>query len=144
MFVVNTSPKVMGFGGVIVLQNEMAQLPPQFTAEHPTIKFYKSRGWLSISSNSTQVTAPSTPTADADIETTDASDTPDTPLTPRDVSRMNLGPLQELATSLGIEFAGSVTRAFLIERISAELFPEGSDVKDEDASAPETDLNEQG
>ena len=133
MFVVNTSSKVIGFGETAVLPGSMVELMPPFTAEHPTVKFYLNKGFLTASN--------------AGILTTgipNATSTKKENLTARDVSRMNLPQLRETATNLNIEFVDADTRTILIDKITGVLFPaENLAVKDDDPPTPEGGTNEQ-
>jgi len=136
----NTGPKVIGFGAMHILPGEVKELPPGFGADHPTVKFFIDRGWLTRASDGgvllTGTTAePPKPPANNDAPPTDnktpSSDNSDSgdkidvsKLTARDVGRMNRDPLRALATQLEISFEEADTRATLITKISAALFPE--------------------
>jgi len=46
MFVKNTSNKPMGFGAVVILPDEIKELPKGFGPDHPTVKFFLLKNWL--------------------------------------------------------------------------------------------------
>lgn len=46
MYVKNTGKKCIGFGSVIILPDEVKELPAGFDANHPTVKFYIAKKWL--------------------------------------------------------------------------------------------------
>ena len=73
--VTNTSPKVIGLGGMHVVQGQTITLPEGFGMDHPTVKFLIDRGWLTkVSAGGVLLTG----TGNTDLEI------PQTPLNPTD------------------------------------------------------------
>ena len=46
MFAKNTCQKAIGFGSLILLPDETKELPAGFDENHPSVKFFLARGWL--------------------------------------------------------------------------------------------------
>jgi len=117
MKVTNTGPKILGFGLLHIAPGETKELPAGFGAEHPTVKFFLGRGWLTQTSDG-GVLVPSGTTSGEDPP---EGDLMQMPLTSRNVSRMRLEQLREVATNLELSWVEADTRAVLIEQITAKL-----------------------
>ena len=51
MFAKNTGKKIIGFGDLILLPDEVSKLPNGYDENHPTVKFYISKGLLAKASS---------------------------------------------------------------------------------------------
>ena len=142
----NTGPKTIGLGSLIVNPGENASLPEGFGTDHPTVKFFFARGWLERVTESGIVIPTNMQINEIDeiviptnmqINEIDKSDEEDIKkdgnkndssdndkpleLSRRDIERLNLEGLRELATKRNLEFASNATRSTLIELIFAHM-----------------------
>ena len=131
MFVKNTCKKAIGFGDLVLLPDESGQLPKGYDENHELVKFYIAKGWLEKAKG--KKTEP-TPTTTQEPELTEeekavieaaekaaAEKTAAIEAEIKEIEKMNLAPLQEKATELGIEWVAADTKAVLIEKITAKL-----------------------
>ena len=72
--VMNTSPKIIGLGGLIIQPNEIVDLPEDFGLEHPTVAFFVNRGWLTKVPAGGAVVPPATNVDDTPPETEGGGD----------------------------------------------------------------------
>jgi hypothetical protein len=100
MFIKNTSEKILGFDKVAVLPGETGELPDNFNAKHPVVKFYLKKGFIAIVSG-------------ADIATSN-----NIKQRPKSINRMKLDELRDIAIGLGVSFTSADTKASLIEKIN--------------------------
>jgi hypothetical protein len=134
MKVKNLTAKPIGFGAVVLLPDQTAELPKGFGVDHPTTKYYISRNWLkvvgeknpaankggeSVDVNAKINTGEPDPNADDNDEDDDDEGDGEKNPAAKPVDRLNLEELKALATELGIEFAEGVTRKVLIDAIKA-------------------------
>lgn len=112
MFVKNTSPKIIGFGEMVLLPGAVDNLPSGFGEDHPTIKFYFAKGWLKkeliTSAEGKAGQEPKAQQSELDLKL-------------KAIARMNREALRGEATALGIEFAEADTNKMLIEKITEKL-----------------------
>ena len=130
----NTGPKIIGLGSLIVNPDENAPLPEGFGTDHPTVKFFFARGWLERVTENGIVIPPNVQIDKSDDEDDIKKDSSDNDkpleLSRRDIERLNLEGLRELATKRNLEFASNATRSTLIELIFAHM-PEKEAVEQE-------------
>jgi len=112
MTIKNTGKKILGFGKLAILPGEIGVLPEGFDANHPTVAYYIKKKWIEETED-----AP----GGEDAEATDAADLEKEI---RAVKNMNLEALKAKARELGFEFGDTVTKAVLIEKITAVLTAE--------------------
>jgi len=112
MYVKNTSPKTIGFGGsMYLIPGDCGELPKGFDENHPTIKFYFKKKWLEKTEKKESGKGGKKPkTKEEEIAAKIKA-----------VAKMNLDPLKEEAASLGIDFDDSATRAILQQKITEKL-----------------------
>ena len=155
MKVMNTSPKVIGFGKKHLVQNEIGDLPNDFGPDHPTVKYFLRRGWITkMDGASASVALPADydlddnntpPLTDDDTAGSNDDDAGDgenqspPQLTARDVQRMSLEGLRTEATRLEIDFSGSDTKAILIAKILEKL--EGAKPNPDDSEGDKSNDN---
>ncbi|GHU52697.1 hypothetical protein AGMMS49975_09040 [Clostridia bacterium] len=149
MRVKNKYTSHIGFGTIRILPGETAELPRGYGADHPTVKFYISRGWLEIVGGKTEGEASSV-TVNVGIKPLDDDNgntggngnektnsdngekeneedggnaTADVSKPDKPISRLNVDELKAYAKQLGLEFADTDTRNMLIDKINAALKP---------------------
>ncbi|MDR2359670.1 MAG: hypothetical protein LBD85_00085 [Oscillospiraceae bacterium] len=116
MKVKNLTTKPIGFGTLVLLPDQTAELPADFGKDHPTTKYYISRKWLSVLSAS--ASAKVNPTV-APKDTGKQGDDADEAASEKSLSKMLLDELKAVAVELGIVYDDNVTRKVLIEAINA-------------------------
>ena len=145
MLVKNTGKKIIGMGAVYVAPNEKIELPEGYGPEHPTIKFYLAKKWLTpVKEKAAQVTEDDADDEETTDETTgDENAEPATnqapPQTPvqvtippapqaspidskiKAISKMNLEQLRGEAFNLGVEWAESDTKEMIRQKITEKL-----------------------
>jgi len=125
MFVKNTSPKVLGFGKMMLLPDAVDNLPEGFDKSHPTIKFYFARKWLAEATPDEAAKPEPQPEPElteaekAELEALNKADALEKEL--KALKGMNKAQLQTKATELGVEFKEDETNAVLADKISAKL-----------------------
>ena len=114
MYAKNTGTKVIGFGDLSLLPGATDELPTGYDEKHPAVAYYIAKGWLTP--------APSASAADASAE--EASEgaeggTGAAVLAARikELDKMNLEPLRDLAVDLGIDVSSADTKAAIKEKI---------------------------
>jgi len=111
MFAVNTSQKVIGFGPIAVLPGSMAELPYPYTAEHPTVKYYISKGWITVSGSNIPVAA--IPVNPPSVVTEEPA--------------ISFDQLEGMATALGIDLVPGEDIVHLFKRINAAIQPKADE-----------------
>ena len=126
MFVKNTGQKCIGLGDVTILPDETKELPKGYGENHPTVKFYLAKGWLTKAEASAAAESKKGGKAkltDEEKAAVEASKQKAAELKKnlKEVAGMNLEQLRAKATELGIEFAELDAEAALVEKITAKL-----------------------
>ena len=111
MYVKNTGSKVIGFGSIFIVPGESGELPGEFDKDHPTIKFYIEKGWL------TEINEPEEGAVNVNEDAEKAHDPSNEQGSRKSLSQMNLTELRAEATTLGIEFEETDTKAVLLQKI---------------------------
>ena len=109
MFVKNTGAKAMGFGSLILLPNESAELPKGFEATHPTVAFYIRKGFLTVVN-----AEPAAEPAEQEVGTKANDFASKT----KALATMKLDELRSEAVALGLSFEDTDTRAILAAKIT--------------------------
>jgi hypothetical protein len=128
MKIKNTRTSAIGFGSVTILPDTIGELPREFNATHPVLKYYISRGWVEVVDGATaqlektqsvavNIAPPSSgqPNTENDVDN-DKGDS--TKKTDKALNRMSLDELRVLAGELGLEFTENDTRPILIDKIN--------------------------
>ena len=118
MYIKVTGSKIIGFGKVGVLPNEIAKIPAEYE-NHPMIDFYIQQGFIEkVDKPADLVVAPSdTADVDASDELTVYRDSTKK-YSASALKAMKLDELKLLATSMGIELDTNESKATLQQKIT--------------------------
>ena len=135
IYVKNLSEKPIGFGTMVLMPDHAGQLPAGFDENHPTVAFFLRKKFLVIVDAAAEAErAALEAKEEAERKAADAAEaqkeaaealakakTAEIEAQIRDISRMNLQPLRELAKKHNLEFADNDTVAVLREKLTAHL-----------------------
>ena len=129
MYVKNTSKKVIGFRDLALLPGEADELPEGYSENHPTVKYYLSIGWLTVTTKEAVMAAkepvqePVTENKPPELTEAEKVAKAGEELGKRlkEVSKMSLDLLRATAAELDVEFDDLDTKAVLCEKITAKL-----------------------
>jgi hypothetical protein len=111
----NKYTSTIGFGNLTVLPDTVSELPNGFSANHPVIQFYLTKGWIEVAGEETPAPAPSPDKAD---ETAKAEKTAALEAKVKALAKMKLEELQAEADRLAVSFAAEDTKAILVQKIT--------------------------
>jgi hypothetical protein len=117
MKVKNCHTTSIGFGTLSVLPDTVAELPREFTADHPVIKFYIGKKWIEIIGGAPAKKA-AAKSVNVGVDISGAGETKQT-AEAKSVDKMKLEELRSAASELGIEYGEDDTRQVLIDKIKA-------------------------
>ena len=133
MLVKNTGKKCIGFGALVLLPDAVDTLPDGYGPEHPVVKFFISKKWLTVIKGKTapapadpppQNPPPVDPFSVPTEEEAEAARKAGIAAKIKEVGKMNLEPLRVEATALGIEWTAADTKAVLAKKITEKLTAE--------------------
>lgn len=118
MKIKNCHTTSIGFGTLSVLPDAVAELPREFTADHPVVKFYIGKKWIKAVGDAParKSASPQPVSVGVGIAGTDGTKQA---AEPKPVDRMKLEELRAAASGLGIEYGEDDTRQALIDKIKA-------------------------
>jgi hypothetical protein len=115
MFYKNIGKKVMGFGSLTLLPDEVKELPDGFNEKHPTVKFYIAKGWLKPAEN---------PKDKAEAKKAAAAKKKDVDARVKALDKMTEAEIKAEAEKLGVELTeedtADIIKGKVAEKIKAE------------------------
>ena len=128
MLAKNTGAKVIGFGSLILLPGETHELPEGFDTNHPTVKYYLSKGFImeadgnaeakSEASEEDRLAAEEKTKVEAEEIAKQQAKAAEIEQKIKALGAMKLEELQAVATSLEITFTSSDTKSVLAQKIT--------------------------
>ena len=121
-YVQNVSKKPLGFGSTIILPNEVKPLPTGYGENHPTVQFYLTAKTPYLKRVGAEAVTPEpeavTPEGAGEDNVDEGDKTDDLEAKIKALSKLNLDPLRNLATELGVEWVDTDTKAVLTAKIT--------------------------
>ena len=129
MKIKNRHTTSIGFGTLSVLPDTVADLPREFTADHPVVKFYIGKNWIEVVGDASAkkkaaqsvnvgVDIAGTGETGAAVEAANETGVGNAP-PGKNIDRMKLEELRAAASGLGIGHGEDDTRQTLIDKIKA-------------------------
>jgi len=127
MKVKNTGKKILGFGSLVLLPDEVGELPKGYGLANPTVNFYLKKGYL------TEVTDNGATPEEGESASNDSGDdeTGETEAAAqkkaavdakiKSLDRMGLDTLRKEAVALGVVYADEDTKEVLRKKIADKL-----------------------
>ncbi|MDR3165440.1 MAG: hypothetical protein LBU13_07660 [Synergistaceae bacterium] len=118
MKIMNRHTTSIGFGTLSVLPDTAAELPREFTADHPVVKFYIGKKWIEIVGDVPTKGAATAQSVNVGANIAGTDEIKQT-AEAKSIDRMKLEELRATASELDIEYGEDDTRQMLIDKIKA-------------------------